>query len=210
MRAWHYPSKTALLLVVLVLAGGCSTDDDVGEKVSERSIVERAPPLSEVLISESDIRQAPRGSVRRAFLEYWLLLQHQALPDVVDRFDPGLAAYVGTEQILEAFKAQAPYFRSVKPTITAARSRGDTATVLYTVKDINGVATPRSIRWRRVGGDWRVAYDPFLDIAIRDAVQTATQNAIDPGATPPSRRAVRAGYRASRLQGAYLKQQLER
>ena len=209
MRAWHHPSKTGLVLVVLVLVGGCSTDDDVAKKVSERSIVERAPPLGEVLISESDISRAPRRSVRRAFLDYWLLLQHQALPDAVDKFDPGLAGYIGTDQILEAFKAQAPYFRSVKPTITGARSHGETATVLYTVKDINGVATPRSIRWRRIGGDWRVAYDPFLDTAIRDAVQTATQNAIDPGASLPSRRAVQAGYRASRLQGAYLKQQLE-
>ena len=200
--------------VALSLLGlGCEGDNEskaVQQKVAQRSVVEEAPPLSAVIIRPNQIDQQPAGSVRRAFLEYWGFLQHQAVSDAVDMIDPGLVAHIGAEQIAEAFKAQAPYFRSVKPEITDVRSADGTSTVFYEVKDIQGVETPRSVRWRQIGGAWTVIYDAFIDVAIRDAVQSATQTAIDPLARDTGRRAIQAGFSAGRLQSTYLKQQLER
>jgi hypothetical protein len=211
MQSSALHSRATVLFAVFALASGCSSDEQkVSRNVATRSIVDQAPPLNDVLIPTREVENAPPGSVRRAFLEYWRLLQYQALADAIGRVDPGLVRYIGADQMAEAFKAEAPYFRSVKPRITDVRSTGRIRTVLYTVKDANGDATPRSVQWQRVRRGWRVRYDAFLDIAIRDAVQNATQLAVDPEATEPGRRAEQAGYKASRLQSTYLKQQLER
>lgn len=211
MQSWRRRCLAAALLAGIVLGLGCDSDDsEVSREVAQRSIVERAPPLKEVVVSQREIEREPADSARRAFLEYWSLLQFQAIADAVAKFEPGLVEFVGADRISEALKTEAAYFRSVKPRITGVRSATDGSTVLYTVKDINGVLTPRSVRWRRIGGDWLIAYDPFLDLALREAAQAATQIAVDPEAPEPGRQARQAGDRAARLQSTYLKRQLER
>ena len=81
--------------------------------MSERSIVEHAPRhWARYLIGGFGRKtDAPGIRAPRFFSTTGSLLQHQALPDAINEiFDPGLAEYIGTDQILKAFKAQAPFF----------------------------------------------------------------------------------------------------
>ena len=193
----------SVFLIVAVFAG-CGSNKSSSRALAERSVIDSAPPLREVLITERDLARERAGTTRKAFLGFWQALQYQAIAEALDDYHPRLIEVVGAEEIAEALKGQAAYFRSVKPRITGVRERDGRETLLYEVKDISGVETPRSITWQRVNGSWHIYYDSFLDGAIRDAVQNGAQVAIDPRAQTPSPRAVQAGYNASRLQSLYL------
>lgn len=197
---------TAVLVCVTMLVvfgiSGCSGGQDDAKPPG--SIVERAPPLKDVLITSAQRRGFPPDTVQRRFFSFWSALQFQALDEVASSFHPVLLDDINMERLGAAIRFQAAYLRSVKPSIESVEQRSENATVYYVVKDLSGKQTPRSISFDRVNGSWKIVHDSSLDDALRDSVQNATQLAIDPLAERPSKRAVVAGYEASILQSAFL------
>ena len=180
----------------MVLLGGlasCGGED--GPKTARESIV--APDLSKTAVTRGEIERSGNGTVDAAFLQYWWLLQYQAFSDVVTQFDPALVRVIGADTMVEAFKSQTAYYRGVRPRIVSRYEVGRTTTVTYVVADSGGAMNFRSTRFERRDGRWQIVYDAFLDSAIRQSVQDATQASIDPNAAKPSRQAVAAGIAAA-------------
>ena len=199
-----------LVLGMATLVVGCGSDKRTDQELAQTSIAERPPPLEKVLIQQKDVLATKAGTVERAFLLYWSGLQHQAFADAAGSYDPGLIEAIGLNQIVEALKSQAPYFRSVRPSIESATSEGGLTTLKYLVRDEKNTVVPRSLTFRRINDDWRIYYDPFLDLALQAYVQNATQVAIDPRAGTIHERSIVAGAGASRLQSDYLHDLYER
>jgi hypothetical protein len=203
-RRLRKTAHVALVVAALLLAS-CGGDDDAAKKVSERSIVDEAPPLREVVITPRQIDAHPPGSARRAFLRLWYALQYQSRTEVLESYHPGLVELIGADRMIEALKAQARYFRSVRPRLVDGRVRADGTILYYVVRDLRGRQTPRSIVFARAARRWRIRYDPYLDEALRDSVQSSTQMTIDPASGRLSPQAIKAGFEAGRLQSRYLR-----
>lgn len=101
------------------------------------------------------------------------------------------------------------YFRSTKPEIVAVRSTRGMKAVMYRAPGAKGTPEVLSTTFRRIASRLQIVYDPFLDDAIRDYIQTATQTAVDPTAQTPAKQALRAAFNATRLQSQYLDQLLD-
>jgi hypothetical protein len=197
-RASLARTLAALLAVSGALSfSACSGDDSAS--VTAESVADEA----ERLVSREDLRRTSVGSPERAFLTYWSHLQYASWSLALDYFEPELVAVLGEADLVEAFKIQTSYFRSVKPTLHSSVRLGDEVVVRYRLRGA-GKAFPMSISWRRSGGRWRIHYDPQLDAMLQSAVQTRVQSEIDPAATTPSRGALKAGLRAARRQSDYL------
>ena len=197
-------SVVALLcgFVSLVAACGGGSEDEARE-LQKRSIVSDPEPLSAALIKTRDLRRYTPDSVERAFLSYWSTLQFEGWRTAVRFYEPGLRDYIGDDRLLRALAGQVGVFQSNRPIISSvARVNGDLL-LKYLLRDTSTNETPRSLAWRRIGGNWRVVYDGFLDDALGEAGQLEVQTRIDPTAQKPSTEALRAGARARRLQSQY-------
>ncbi len=203
-------SFIATLLTGIVLVGCGGGTDDEARELATRSILEDPPPLKEALVSRAQIEEAPPGSAEREFLSLWSTLQYQAWADAVVTYSPALRRALGEDQLVEALKGQAAYFRAVKPRLRQTLRNGDRATIRYVITDVSGNDVPRSASFIRTADGWKVFYDPFIDGALNESVQRSTQMSIDPLARKPSKQALSAGVGASRLQSQYLKRVLRK
>jgi hypothetical protein len=193
--AWVVPAVLAVSGALFV--GACSSDDS--GSVAAQTVVDEA----ERLVSRRDIRQTAPGSPERAFLMYWSHLQYGAWSVALDYFEPELAAALDESDLVEGFKIQSSYLRSVKPILNSSVRSADQVIVRYRLKGSSTTA-PMSLSWRRSGGRWRIHYDSRLDALVQSSVQTRVQNAIDPAASTPAAAALKAGLRAARRQSDYL------
>lgn len=195
---------TSALVAVAVAAAGCGGDGETAREVAQRSVSEGVPPLEKTLITQRDLDSVPAGSAERAFLTFWRDLQFQAWDRALATYEPQLVRAVDGSNLVEALKSQGAYFRRVKPEFQSTIKDGDTATVRYLVESPSGPKTPQSVSFQRRRAGWSIVYDPFLDVALLEAIQAATQAQIDPRAQEVSARAIQAGLRAARLQSSYL------
>lgn len=201
-------SAPVLVAGALWLSGCGGTAKEQARKLQVRSIMATTDPVASVRVSESEIANAPRGSVQRAFLQYWSDAQFEGWLAVAQTYEPGLRQFVGQDALVQALTGESAIFRSSRPEIASVTLtvRGARALVrFYRVDTKEKVAS--SISWiRRAGGRWLIRYDPLLDRALSDLRQFEAQRSIDPLALTPAPAALRAGARASRLQSDYLAQ----
>ncbi len=157
-------------------------------------------PDDRIQLQPQEVTRQPVGSPQRAFLDYWLDLQHEAFVDALRWFSPHLAACLGQARIVTALQSEAPFYASSRPNISFVNRSGTSATILYRARSVPSPnSTSLSVTWMLIGGKWRLAYDPFLNEALRQAAE----NAISPG-TAASKQALLAGEQAARLQSGCL------
>lgn len=197
----------ALVASVLVLGACGGSADDEARQVQTTSVIAKNDPVREFMVTEAEIDKAPRGSVERAFLQYWSDLQFQAWAVAARTYEPGLRRFLGVDILIRALSNQGPTYLSTRPDIVSAKTSGDRAVIRY-FRIGNRGATPTSISWiRGDSGRWLITYDALLDQALADSRQLETQQAIDPVSQKPIPAAVRAGNKARKLQSQYVAQQ---
>ena len=196
---------TALVLLITALAAaGCTNTGST--PVSSQSIA--SPPKH--LLTSVDIDRAPAGSPARAFLHHWSNLQYLSWNAALSDYEPTLVRSIGVTRLVEALKTQAASFPLAKPVLRGTDRIGDEYVVRYSIPNGSGQLFPTSISWRRVNGGWKINYDPQLDGMLQAAAQARVQNEIDPNASSPSKKALRAGAEAARLQSQYLQATYQR
>lgn len=194
-----------MLLALALASSGCGGGgEDEAREVGEQTIAEDVQPPTKFTITEADLSEFPPTSAEHAFVEFWSNAQFQSWDSVASVYDGGLARYIGYDRLVEALKTQATLYRATKPSITRV-ARDNTATeILYTAEN-QGNPVSLSMRWRRIDGDWRIEYDPLLDLGLRAEAEARVQATIDPRALNLSPEALKAGAEAARLQSEYLK-----
>jgi hypothetical protein len=162
------------------------------------------------MLRTADLKRATSGSAERSFLNFWSNVQYRAWSAALSQYEPTLATSVGVSNIIEALKTQNSYFQTVKPVLKGTVRVGDEAIVRYAIPDSTGHLFRTSMSWRRSGGTWKIHYDPQLDSMLQTEETARVQNSIDPNAAQPSKKALRAGADAARLQSFYLQSQFGR
>jgi hypothetical protein len=137
-------------------------------------------------------------------LDYWSLLQYHAWSAALGIYEPRLVSSIGALNIVEALKTNASFFPIVKPLIRGESRSKDETVIRYRLPDVHGQVFQTSISWRRIGGKWRIHYDPQLDGMLQTERQATVQNELDPNASTPSPKARQAGAAAASWQSAYL------
>ena len=165
--------------------------------------------LPESIIDEQDLARTEPGEPEHEFLRYWRSLQFQDWASALALMDPGLVDAIGRERLINAFQSQTSFYTAEKPQIVAKESGASPGSVRYVVEDSAGVIVAFATSWRRIGTDWRLAFDSYLDGALRSSVQISRQNEIDPSATTPAPEAIRAGELAAQVQAKRLARLLE-
>lgn len=195
-----------LVASTLMLAGCGGSADDEARRLQTRSVIATNDPVQRYLVSRAAIEKAPRGSVQRAFLQYWSDLQFQAYDAASFAYEPGLRRLIGDDVLIRALASQGASYRSSRPDIVSSTTNGDRAQVRYFRIGAQDT-TPTSSSWTRDGtGRWLITYNPPLDQALADIRQLETQQAIDPLAQKSLPAAIRAGSRARKIQSEYAAQ----
>lgn len=167
-------------------------------EAEERRLEERR------LVSSRDLREARRGSVQRAFYDYWSALENEEWSVALDYFPSETQRRLKRDTLVAALRveAQTPL---VKPLIRGVRpARADQTSVRFFVRRSTGELRPTSMSWRLRGGRWYIAYSSTLDDSYSTAVQQEVQANSAPGSSRVSDRARQAGVRALRAQAAAL------
>ena len=156
------------------------------------------------LLSESAIaKSAKRGSPAEATLRFFYWAQWGSLPNVVQAYDPLVAARVSPSVIADAWYLQRFSLKATEPRIVRSDSvrRG---TVTVTLQLLRQNAGPQKEyftlhRIRRQPG-WYVVFDTMLYHTISSAVALAVPGYLSPGGSANARRVgatAAANYRRS-------------
>lgn len=194
------PALGALVLASLTACAATPPRGEETRSLEQQSIV----AMTKSLISERDIARTRSDSASRAFLDYWSALQYQSWDTAVLAYSPELADAVDRATLASALQAQTSYYLSFKPKVSEEVRRDGDVVVRYIGRDADAEPKPTSITWRRVDGEYRISYDPFLNGALKAHVQDRVQDEIDPSAEAPADRALRAGEAAAKIQATYL------
>jgi hypothetical protein len=194
-------SRSAAAVVGLAfLLGGCGGESrEQAKRLSHRTIAPLVRPPDSAAITAAEVRAAPRGSIRRAFLAHWRHLQRARWELAVERYVPLLQAFMGRTRLAQALETQAPFFRSDQPRFTVSGR-----TLRYIAERPGKRGVPGTIIFRKLAGRWRIVFDSVLDEAIPFHAASQRQSAINPRLAEPSPEALRIGARASRLHADYV------
>jgi hypothetical protein len=174
------------------------------EKAGQSQSETKTSTLRASLVGPRDLKGVRKRTVERALLDYWADLQFQDWPRAVLTYDPALRRSVGAAQLSETLRSLAPYYRTVKPELEGVVGSGGSRSVHFLLRDVQGKITPQTVSWRRAGSVWLIRFNSLLDDTLQTYTQRAVQNRIDPAARAPSRKALRAGQAAARLQSNFL------
>lgn len=191
----------SILAVALI---GCGSSSNKPDAVEGTSIADGVRAPSKTEITGKDLKRFDQAAASRAFMGFWSDLQWQSWIEALDRYSPGLQRVVGDRNIYEALKHQAPFYRSVKPSVESESTRDGLTTIRYSYSQ-SGDRKLNSTIWRREGGRWKMVFDGFLDTALESWAQFRVQQTTSPRATAPTKQAIKAGVEASELQGRYLR-----
>lgn len=162
------------------------------------------------LVSTAEVRKAPAGGVRHAFLEYWSALQFQAWSEAVSYYDPSFRRSIGTASIIAAKKLNAPSYPLLKPAIATVTSYQGVTTVKYSIWSSTGSKELASVSWRKTGGNWQIVYDSRLDAELSQAAMNRVEmkrvGALPADAGEISPEAGRAGDKAALDQARYVEE----
>jgi hypothetical protein len=193
----------ALVAGALWLPGCGGSADDEAREVRTTSVIADAKPVKASLLTPSDVQSAPRGSAKRAFLQYWSNLQFQAWMAAAQAYEPGLRRFIGQDVLIRALANQTAVYGSSRPQIVSASRSGDRTLIRYFRVGEKG-KLPSSSSWTvDSAGTWHIAYDSLLDQALADLRQLEVQQATAPLAQKPVPAAIRAANRARKLQSEY-------
>jgi hypothetical protein len=178
-----------LRAVALVVAAGAAVAGCGGaalhQEVTAAAPKESAPFTLALKPGQAD---TPSGTV----LSMLHVVAEQALPAIPAYYDPRVRNVVGDGLLAEALATQRASLLGPAPTILHSdQSPAGTIVSVRLTKPAVGTVN-HSFVLRRIGGRWLIAYDTILDGALPYFVQATVQNSIQPNATTPSVRAVRA------------------
>jgi len=183
----------------------CGSDaDDEARELAGRSAASEVTPPSKTLVSAKDIAATKEDAPERTLLRFWSDAQWRAWSQAVGWYEASMRDYIGTGQIVEALKSQAAFYRASKPDIFSVTRTDDRAVVRYTTTDSARNLSEHSMVFQRVGRQWQIFFDSYLDTGLRTAAQSAEQLKVAPLARKPSPQAIRTGDAASRIQSGYL------
>jgi len=174
------------------------------------------PPSSSAedqLLTATEIRKQPAGSVERSFLSYWSDLQYRSWAEAAAYYDPRFRAFVGTADVIAAKKLNSSLYALVKPEIARVDTKGGDATIYYALTLPEGIRELDSITWHKDGGAWQIIYDSRLDAELgqlkTNEVEIKKSGTLPTGATPASPEAIRAGKQAEQKQARFLQEELK-
>lgn len=203
------PSSRKALRVLLIGSIGASVIGCGGQGDPD-SIVKGVKPVRLALVEPSDVKAQPADSPERAFLDMWSTLQYAAWDESLKFFDPELRSFIGPARLMEALKAQAQVFRTVRPSFVRVRRRGAEVTIHFKGKPENGNTTVGSVTMTRSRGLWRVKFLSLLDDGLRAHATQSVQAEFSPETSRISPRAQAAGFAASQIQSEFIARQLRR
>ena len=165
------------------------------------------------LLDPTELSRHPRGSVERAFYEYWSALQFRSWADAATYYDPAFRDFVGTSALIGAKKLEAGSYAVLKPDVVRLKESPGEVTVYYALRLADGTKELDSITWREDDGNWRIIYDSRLDAELaqsaQNKVELRTSGVLVTDPSEVSKEARLAGDRASRLQARFLQRELE-
>jgi hypothetical protein len=156
------------------------------------------------IVTERDVRQAPQGSARRTFLEYWAAISYEDWRGAIQFIDIDVRRVLDSSTLVAALRLEASGNLPLKPVVRGVRERRGATTILYFVRTNTGKLRPTSSAWRRRDGRWYMIYSATLDDSYSAAAQQVAQSEVDPQASVAARRALRAAARAVGLQAKTL------
>jgi hypothetical protein len=201
---------SCVLATVLFAGCGGGSQKHEAQRLANLSIVSTTSPLSDRLVTSSDVDAASDASGVRTFLQMWSLLQYRAWDQAVAMFDPGLREAIGPALLTGALAGDILVWQGTKPRIVSATVSNGTALIRFVARDETDNLLPASISLQGGAGRWRVSYFSLLDAAVAHSVAHREQAAINPLGTKPDAEAVRQGEAAGALQAAYLERQLRK
>jgi hypothetical protein len=191
-------SAIVAAVAVLAFGSGCGNADE-GPAAA-------APPGN--LISRSEVRDLPAGSVKQAFLEYWSALQFQAWAEAASFYKRALRDDIGTAAIISAKKLNAPSYPLLKPSLVAVNERGGLTTIKYSLRLEDGSKELSSIAWSEDEDNWQIVYDSRLDAELsqlaQNKVELANAGVLPTDISKVSPAANRAGQRAAQAQARFI------
>lgn len=165
------------------------------------------------LLAAAQLKNYPRGSAERTFLEYWSALQFRAWADVAAYYDPAFRDFVGTTVVIGGKKLEASNYSVLKPTIVRLKQAQGATTIFYALRRTDGTKELASITWREEDGNWQIVYDSRLDAELAQLAQNRVElkktGVLPIDAAQISAEARRAGDAAARIQTRFLQQELE-
>jgi hypothetical protein len=199
-------SLAIMICATATFVAGCGTGAQrhAAQQIENVSVVSNAAPLSERLVTQSEIASASNTAAVGSFLKLWSLLQFQSWDQAEQLFEPGLRSVIGASVLAQALAADVIVWEAARPKIVAANATATSAVITFLARGETGVVMPSSISFERIGGSWLISYFSLLDAAIQRSVQARAQAEIEPLATKPSPEAVRQGFNALVLQSTYL------
>jgi hypothetical protein len=165
------------------------------------------------VITQAEADRHPRGSIERAFLEYWSALQYQSWAEVASYYDPAFRDFIGTAMIIGAKKINGSTYPQLKPALVEARPHPAFTTLDYSVQFLDGTRELASTSWRRSEGSWQMVYDSRLDEEMRQLAENRVEIAqngtlpTDPAEVSPD--ATRAGAAAAQAQARFLQREFD-
>lgn len=210
MRRSLLVTAAAVVGCVVLNACGGTAGKTIASGLGEHSIAPKVAPPAATLISGREIAALPPSSARRALFSLWSSLQWQAWPDALSFYGAGLIKQIGVVDLLQAWKFNAPMYRTAKPHVEAETTHDRRVTIHYVLSGSKIASTPSASTWEKVNGKWIVYYDSSLDNVLRTWAQAEAQQAINPNTTKLSHSAIAAGVRAGEIQDRYLAAQLDK
>ncbi|MGA8745501.1 MAG: hypothetical protein WB507_06530 [Solirubrobacterales bacterium] len=166
------------------------------------------------LISTTELKKYPEGSVQQAFLNFWSDLQYRSWADAAASYEQAFRKFVGTAKIIAAKRINSSTYPLLKPEIQRIGRRLGETTVYYTVRLPEGTKELNSITWRRLGGNWQIAYDSRLDLELdqleENRVEIEKNGKLPTNPQQVSPAATKAGNEGSELQARYRQQELKK
>ena len=195
----------AMLVLALGGCGGGATRE--ARQLSGIGILEKTSPLGRSLVRQSDIDKASDASGVKTLRKFWLALQYQDYESATGFFYPKLADFVGISQLGLALKSEAALWSSTKPDVVEATTTGNTARVIFVVRNLQSNATPVTIAFRKLGTVWEINYFTLLDEALRSWAQQRVQSQYAPTSQQVSKQALAAATQALQIQSEYLQKE---
>jgi hypothetical protein len=150
----------AMLSLAVVGCGGGAARE--AQQLGRLNILEATRPLEQNRVKRNEIEKASDASGVRTLLQFWLTLQSGAYQSGTRYFDPRIANSVGVARLAAALRNEAPLWDSTKPRLLAATTKGATARVFFTIRELRGKVGGAEILFRKLGLDWKIRYLSFL------------------------------------------------
>ena len=201
-RAANRSAVVAAGIAAALAWSGCNGGTDTDRPLERRPLTAEDRVVERTLVGEAELQRTDRGSVERAFLDYWAALGHEEWSLAVQYLSSDIRRAFQPEHVPAMLTLESQRNVPVKPLVRGRHTVAGQTAVRYFIRSGDGRLRPTSIAWVHRREGWYITYSPTLDVSYAGAVQQAVQQEIDPRATAPSRQSLRAGAKAARAQAA--------